>query len=69
MNHVASLSVPQPSNSQTSLRLSPFPLSPAVSFCVQGEHLTVGGNKQTVWQLDLMTGLTVLNTIDVPCGA
>lgn len=35
----------------------------------QGEHVTVGGNKKSVWQLDLLTGLTVLNTIEVPCGA
>lgn len=35
---------------------------------LQREHLTVGGSKKTVWQLDLMTGLTVLTTVEVPCG-
>lgn len=39
-----------------------------IHLLTQGEHLTVGGSKKTVWQLDLMTGLTVLNTIEMPCG-
>lgn len=41
---------------------------PTLYHVQQGEHVTVGGSKKTLWQLDLMTGLTVLNTIEVPCG-
>lgn len=60
------LSTPYPSGLREEFTCASFsqagPLGP------QTPHLSVGGTRNTIWHLDMLTGLSVVSKVEVPCG-